>query len=102
MRLTLTRSGGFLGSATPPIVVDTASLPLLEQERVEDLVHAADFFGLPPTMRANQPGPDRFQYDLEIHDPGGRAHRVIFGEESAPPTLLALARTIREIRPDDG
>ena len=98
MRLTLTRSGGFLGSALPPVVVDTTSLARKQQQHGEGLVRVADFFALPPTLMASQPGPDRFQYDLEIHDSHGRAHSVTFGEESASPALLDLARTIREIR----
>lgn len=95
MRLTLTRSGGFLGAATPPIVVDTATLSPEQQEHVEGLVHAADFFALPSTLVATRPGPDRFQYDLDIRDDSGRAHRVVFGEESAFPSLLHLAGVMR-------
>ena len=97
MRLTLTRSGGFLGSALPPVVVDTTSLAHKQQQHVEGLVHAADFFALPPTLMASQSGPDRFQYDLEIHDAGGRSHRVSFGEESGSPALQDLARAIGEV-----
>lgn len=97
MRLTLTRSGGFLGSALPPVVVETTSLSREQQDHVEGLVHAADFFSLPRTLLASQPRPDRFQYDLDIRDEGGRAHRVIFGEESALPSLLKLTQVVRDV-----
>ena len=97
MRLTLTRSGGFLGSALPPVVVDTTSLARKQQQHVEGLVHVADFFALPLMLMASQPGPDRFQYDLEIHDSGSRSHRVTFGEGSGSPALQDLARAIREV-----
>ncbi len=96
MRLTLTRSGGFLGSVTPPVVVDTTSLSLEQKEHVEGLVHAADFFSLPRTLLSSQPRPDRFQYDLDIRDETGRAHRVVFGEESALPSLLKLTQVVRD------
>lgn len=96
MKLTLTRSGGFMGAATPPVVVDTSALSAEQKDHVEGLVHAADFFSLPRTLIAAQPRPDRFQYDLDIREEGGRAHRVVFGEESALPSLLKLTQAVRD------
>ncbi len=97
MRLTLKRSGGFLGSALPPIEVDSDALLPGQQEHLEDLVRAADFFGLPKTLVAGPPGVDRFQFEMEVRDDGGRAHRVTFGEEGAPASLLDLARAMRDV-----
>jgi hypothetical protein len=97
MRLTLRRSGGLLGSPTPPVTVDTTRLPDAQQKRVEDLVRAADFFALPPSLQAEPSGPDRFQYDLEVRDAAGRMHRVSYGEEAAPDALLELSRVLRGV-----
>jgi len=97
MRLTLKRSGGFLGAALPQVVVDSAALPPEQQEQIEGLVRAADFFALPQTLLAKPAGVDRFQFELEVRDDIGRAHRVIFGEEGTPASLLELAQAMREV-----
>src|SRR6516164_8281116 len=96
MRLKLTRSGGLLGSPLPPVSLDTTTLDPARKEHLESLVQAAAFFALPSTLAADRPGPDRFQFDLEVEDPThGRRHRVRFGEESAPEPLLLLASALR-------
>lgn len=96
MRLTLNRSGGFLGAPLPARVVDTGSLEGARRAEIESLVQAADFFALPANLPpSGLPQPDRFQYDLQVEESGGRIHRVRFGEDNAPEPLLALARTLR-------
>jgi hypothetical protein len=59
-------------------------------------VAASDFFSLPATLASAQPGPDRFQYELEIQHGSGRTHRVKYGEESAPASLLELTQALRQ------
>ena len=86
-----------MGSALPPVTVDSEQLLPGQQEQIEGLVRATDFFALPQTLLARPAGVDRFQFELEVRAEGGRAHRVTFGEEDAPAALLELAQAIRDV-----
>ena len=97
MHLTLTRSGGLLGSPLPPATLDTTSLSRESQARVETLVNAAGFFELPAAITAKDKQRDRFQFELKIKEAGGRAHTVTFDEQAAPESLGKLAQTIKEL-----
>ncbi|HEX6675112.1 MAG TPA: protealysin inhibitor emfourin [Actinomycetes bacterium] len=88
IRIDLVRSGGFAGISRRASV-DTGTLPPAEAARIAELVKAVDFDAL-GTLAAGPPGrPDRFQYDLDVHE-GGRHHHLTLGERDAPPELRAL------------
>ena len=97
MHLTLTRSGGLLGSPLPPVTLDTTLLPRASQARVETLVNAAGFFELPAAITARGEQRDRFQFELAIKEAGGRAHTVTFDEQAASESLSKLAQAIKEL-----
>ncbi len=65
MRIALTRSGGFTGTRVR-VELDTAGLPAGEEQRLRDLLAAAELkASRSPAVR------DAFTYDLAIED-GGR------------------------------
>ena len=100
MHLTLTRSGGFLGSPLPPVTLDTALLPSKIQGRVEALVNESGFFELPAVIAviaASDAQRDRFQFELKIKEAGGRTHTVTFDEQAASESLSKLAQAIKEL-----
>jgi hypothetical protein len=88
MRMTFERSGGFAGITTTK-VFDTTTLPENEANQLRQLVDAANFFNLPPTITSTTSQPDRFQYQLTVEEKG-KKHRVEFSEQAAPGSLRPL------------
>src|ERR1051326_2673994 len=95
MHLTLSRCGGVAGVRTPPVTIDTRSLPRARALRVEALIAGADFFQLPAVIAAKERQPDCFQYTLTITDDAGATHAVTLDEEAAPGPLLDLIRLVQ-------
>jgi hypothetical protein len=88
MRIDFERSGGFAGMVTSK-VVDSTTLSSDQANQLRQLVDAADFFRLPPTITTRAVQPDRFQYRLTVED-NGKQHTVEVGEQAVPGTLRPL------------
>ncbi len=65
MRIDFTRSGGFAGIRLAR-TFDTTRLPGSTRTKIEDLVEAIDFFGLPEPAAPSEPLRDGFEYRLAI------------------------------------
>ena len=98
MRLKLTRTGGFAGIASPPVEVDTASIPKVDAQRVEALVAGAKFFELPETLQTAKPQPDRFQFSLKVTHEDGRKHAITCDEEAASEPLRQLLYAVQKLK----
>jgi hypothetical protein len=101
MRLTLKCTGGFAGPAGAQTrTVDLAQLPQDQASQLQQLLHASDFFALPPKLVKEAPKSWDFQYDLEVND-GGQAHCVRYHLDEASPSLKALTEKLNdEVAPD--
>jgi hypothetical protein len=88
MRIHFERSGGFAGLRLQH-ELDTTSLPPAEAEEVAHMVDSARFFELPQTIRATQPGADRFRYKLSV-DSGIQKHSVEVDDAAIPENLRPL------------
>jgi hypothetical protein len=101
MRLTLKCTGGFAGPAGAQTrTVDLAKLPPDQSSQLEQLLHASDFFTLPPQLVKEAPKSWDFQYDLEVDD-GGKAHCVRYHLDQASPALKTLTEKLNdEVDPD--
>lgn len=88
MNIHFERSGGFAGLRLQH-ELDTNSLPPAEAEEITRLVDSAHFFELPPTLRATQPGADRFRYKLSVNS-GTQNHSVELDDAAAPASLRPL------------
>ena len=98
MRVTLARSGGFAGILPRPVSLDTAALPRAVARRIEELVAATDFFGMPSQLAAPRRQPDRFQFTVRVATDDGRVHTVTCDEEVAPEPFLELVRTVQKAK----
>lgn len=56
------------------------------------MLEAAGFQSLPATLRAAEPGADRFIYELSY-----QGHRVTMDEAAVPPRLAALLELLDQI-----
>lgn len=88
MRISFERSGGFAGMRLRG-TIDSDTLPPEEARKLREMVDAAGFFDLPPSITTEKPGPDRFQYKLTI-ETESRRHTVFVEEEVASKELRAL------------
>jgi hypothetical protein len=88
IRIDLVRSGGFAG-ISQRASVDTDELPPEEAATIAELVRAVDFDALASLATGPPRAPDRFQYDLDVHQ-GRSHHHLTLGERSVPPELQAL------------
>jgi len=61
-------------------------MPAEDSRKVADLVEASGFFGLPPVIRATEPGADRFQYKITVESEQG-SHTVRVDDGAMPPGL---------------
>ena len=81
--------------------IDTDSLPTPQSEELAGMVKTCGFFDLPPELRTNTGGADRFEYEITVEDKQ-RNHTVKVSEAAAPPSLQllldALARITRSKR----
>ncbi len=88
MQITFERSGGFAGIRLRK-TLDTDALPPEEGLKLRQMVEAAGFFSLPPSIISEKPGADRFQYQITIEN-GSQSHTVLVEEEAASKELRAL------------
>jgi hypothetical protein len=88
MRIQFERSGGFAGMRMGT-TVDTHSLSAEKAQNLQDLVEAANFFGLPATIQSSGEGADRFQYNITVESEG-KSHTVEVGESAVPESLRPL------------
>ena len=93
MRITLVRHGGFAGVRTPPLVVDTTTLPPLLSSNIERLIKAAP----PPGEIAQEvpPSPDRFSFTLTIAHANGQEVHYQFDETTTSSHLMALVNAVQ-------
>jgi hypothetical protein len=95
MRIMLRSVGGFTGPAgAENYSVDVDGLPSQEAAALRELVEAARFFSLGPTLLKQAPRSWDFVHELSIEH-AGRLTTVKFHDEAAPPELLALADAVR-------
>ncbi|MCL5998236.1 MAG: hypothetical protein M1546_19615 [Chloroflexi bacterium] len=94
MRASLERTGGFAGMRLTS-TADTDKLAPEEAKELRQLVEAADFFRLPPTIASQANQPDRFQYKLTVED-DQRTHTVMVGEAAIPPRVRPLAEWLTQ------
>jgi len=87
MHVTIKRTGGFTGIPLTKII-DSANLPQQEAVRLYQMMAAADFFELPPTI-PSPPQPDRFHYQISVEQKG-KKHSVTVGEAAVPANLKLL------------
>jgi hypothetical protein len=101
MRLILKCTGGFAGPAGAQTrTVDLTQLPADQASQLQQLLHASDFFALPPKLVKQAPKSWDFQYDLEVED-GGQAHCVRYHLDEASAPLKQLTEKIsEEVDPD--
>ncbi|HZP02976.1 MAG TPA: protealysin inhibitor emfourin [Terriglobia bacterium] len=88
MRISFERSGGFAGIRLRR-TIDSDTLSPEEARKLGEMIDAAHFFDLPPSVTSEKPGPDRFQYQLTI-ETKTRSHTVLVDEEAATKELHAL------------
>jgi hypothetical protein len=73
VRITFQVQGGiaFIPGLSKPVVIATEQLPSDSRAKLENLVRAADFFALPPTVGKKLQGTaDYRQYTIEVEDTG--------------------------------
>lgn len=101
MRLTLKCTGGFAGPAGAQTrTVDLARLPQDQAAQLQQLLHASDFFALPPTLVKPAPKSWDFKYDLEVDD-GTHNHCVSYHLDQASPSLKQLTEKLNDdVAPD--
>ncbi len=88
MHIQFERSGGIAGIRLTHSV-SSEVLPAEEEKKLAELVEAARFFELPATMRAMEPGADRFQYKISVETEQGK-HTVQVDEVAVPAQLQPL------------
>ena len=88
MRINFERTGGFLGMRLA-VEVMTESLTPAEANELEMLVDGAHFFDLPPILKPQTEGVDRFQYVLTV-EKGDQLHTVETSESATPEPLQPL------------
>jgi hypothetical protein len=94
MNIHFERSGGFAGLRLSHDL-DSAELSPEDGKELERLVDTAHLFELPETIRAVNPGPDRFQYKLTMKA-GPREHTVAVDEAAVPDSLRPLLNWLIE------
>ena len=88
MQIHLERSGGFAGLRLAHDIDSTALSPEQEAE-LNNLIEQIHLFELPPVLRAEHPGADRFQYKLRVKR-DSQEHSVELDEAAMPPNLRSL------------
>jgi Emfourin len=88
MRVHFERTGGMAGMRLAA-TIDGEALAPDERARLEELVTAVEFFGLPEHLAAPSSGADRFQYRVTV-ERGDQRHTVLIAEGAAPPALRPL------------
>ena len=90
MNIHFERSGGFAGIRLKHDI-DVDALPEKIREELQKLIGAAAFFQLPDSIKATNPGADRFQYQITV-DSGDHKHTVNVDDAAMPETLRPLVR----------
>jgi hypothetical protein len=88
MRINFERTGGFLGMRLA-VELSTETLTKAEADEMEMLVEGAHFFDLPPVLKPQTEGMDRFQYRLTV-ERGDQFHTVETSESATPEPLQPL------------
>ena len=87
MRISLERSGGFMGRKVN-FSLDLDDLPHDQAESLQELLKKADFFALPDNL-ISKPLPDEFTYTITVETANLR-HSVHFSDTSTPDSLRPL------------
>ena len=97
MRVRFKTEGGFvyLPGLSQPVTFDTDGLSPEEAGKLERLVEAAGFFGLPATSEPPRGGADSRTYTISISS-SGRSHTVRIVEPVENPQLQALVDYLSE------
>ena len=97
MRIFFKRTGGFAGSKLEGSL-DSSALPTSQARHLQQLLKQSRFFDLPPVLRSEQPGTDRFSYTVTV-ETDEKVHTVEAGEAAIPvsmrPFLDFVARSVR-------
>jgi len=96
MRIFFKRTGGFAGRKLEGSL-DSSTLPNSQARRLQELLTLSGFFDLPPVLKSDHPGADRFNYRVTV-ETEGRVHTVEGGEAAIPgsmrPFLDFLTRSL--------
>jgi hypothetical protein len=97
MRVQFKTEGGFayLPGLSQPVTIDTDGLSPEEAGKLERLVEAAGFFGLPATSEPPRGGADMRSYTISISS-SGRSHTARIVEPIENPQLQALVDYLSE------
>jgi hypothetical protein len=97
MRVQFKTEGGFayLPGLSQPVTIDTDVLSPEEAGKLERLVEAAGFFGLPATSGPPRGGADLRTYTISVSS-SGRSHTVKVVEPVENPQLQALVDYLGE------
>jgi len=90
------RSGGFAGLRLAHDI-DSSTLPPQQAADLKNLVDQSRFFDLPPVLRAERPGADRFQYKLRVKS-DSQEHSLEVDEAALPPSLRPLLNWIMQAK----
>ncbi len=100
MKVSFERTGGFAGMRMA-FSLDSESLAPEERSQLENNLASAHFFDLPARLASPPGGADRFQYRIDVEEPG-RKHSVEFGEaavtENMQPLIQQLTRLARSAK----
>ena len=88
MQIHLERSGGFAGLRLIHDI-DSTTLSPEQQAELNNLIEQSHLFELPPVLRAEHAGADRFQYKLRVKG-DSHEHSVELDEAAMPPNLRPL------------
>jgi hypothetical protein len=96
MRIDFRMEGGFaaLPGLAAPVTIECDALPPVQQARLRDLLHRADFFTRPADNVPN-PVPDARSYTIEVDD-GANCRSVTVHEPIRDPALRDLVADLRD------
>ena len=88
MRIEFVRSGGFAGMRLAA-TIDTQDLPAGQGATLEKMIAETGFFDLPEQIKPASPGPDRFEYQVQVSS-AAQKHSINVSESVMPERLRPL------------
>jgi len=88
MHIEFVRSGGFAGMRLAASI-DSQNLAAVQASTLDKLITDSGFFDLPEQIKPPSPGPDRFEYQVDISS-AGQTHSVNVSEAVIPDRLRPL------------
>ena len=93
MKISFEQKGGIIG-ATLRSSVDISYLSSTDAQIIKDAITDSDFFNLSPESLPER-GADYFIYTITV-DSGGKNHRIVTSDNTAPKALKPLIRLMRK------